>query len=271
VLLRPFGLPELEDHAAPRSSNGQGLAMGGDFALDDDLAWLLQHADVLFDIDAEGRLTRVNEPDPEGGPPVVFVARGRRATLARFRDDVPAEVSSRLGAIARELPAWDGGHGDLADYEPLLAAVREWAVNRGDEVSHGPAFRFVDSASAPQPARDDLLLVVASNAHLLDRHFPYTRSVLASRSPVTGIVRDGAIVSACYCARRRPTACEAGVATAEDYRGAGLAVPVVAAWAEAARAAGMTPLYSTTWDNEASLRVAAKLGLDAYADTLSLG
>jgi RimJ/RimL family protein N-acetyltransferase len=243
--------------------------MAADPALDDDDHWLRQHAVVLFDLASHGRIRGLNERDPETGPPLVFVARGRRGTIALFRDDVPSGLADRLTATARELPHWDGRADGLAVYEPQLAAVRQWADAAEIEVSHGPAFRFVDAAS--QPFRDDLLLVDDANAHLLDRHFPYTRSVLGARSPVVGIVRDGAIVTACYSARRRPTAAEAGVATAEGYRGAGLAVAAVAAWAEAARAAGMTPLYSTSWDNAASLRVAAKLALDAYADTLSLG
>lgn len=53
-------------------------------------------------------------------------------------------------------------------------------------------------------------------------------------------------------------------------RGRGLAPLVVAAWREAAERSGRQPLYSTSWDNEASLRVARKLGLIAYADTFSL-
>ncbi len=58
--------------------------------------------------------------------------------------------------------------------------------------------------------------------------------------------------------------------TAADYRGRGYAATVTAAWALAIRASGRIPLYSTSWDNTASLAVARKLGLIAYASDWSL-
>jgi len=239
----------------------------GDLSMMDDAGWLNQHASVLFEMDARGRITRLNEPDPETEAPRIFLARGRASMLMLFRDDVPDDIAARLGGIAHELPSWDGEPTDRRDLDRLRDGVLE---SIGDaEQSHGPAFRF--NGLLPQPLRDDLKLIDRASASLLDQNFPYTRSVLDWRSPVIGVVRDDAVVSACYSARRRPIACEAGVDTVEAYRGAGLASAVVSAWADAVKAAGMTPLYSTSWDNAASLRVAAKLGLDAYADTLSFG
>jgi hypothetical protein len=239
--------------------------MGDSHFVGDEAAWLRQHAVVLFDMDANERMTGLNEPDPESDAPRVFVARGRRSMLIRFRADVPADIVSRLGMLAQELPPWDGRRPEPGAFEPLRQAVREWTGVV--EESHGPAFRFGVAKRPTTPG--DVVLIEETRGHLLDTHFPYTRSVLDWRSPVVGVVRDGAVVSACYSARRRPTACEAGVDTVEAYRGAGLAVAVVAAWAEAVEAAGMRPLYSTSWNNAASLRVASKLDLVAYADTLS--
>ena len=108
------------------------------------------------------------------------------------------------------------------------------------------------------------------SANLLNRYFPYTRSVLADRMPVVGVVVEGSVVSACFSARRGPIACEAGVATEEAYRGRGFGAAVVAAWRHAVEADGRVPLYSTSWDNAASLGIARKLGLIPYAETLSL-
>lgn len=234
----------------------------------DSLDWLQQHVEVLYDTDRTGRIARVNEPDPESDPPHLFIALGRTATLVAFGIHVPDEVASRLGVVANALPAWSGGRTDGRILDPLREAVQ---AEIGPTVeSHGPAFRFGDSPTSPAPMVD-AVLIDDSNASVLDANFPYTRSVLEWRSPVAGVTRDGVVVSACYSARRRATACEAGVDTQEAYRGAGMAVAAVAAWARAAKAIGMTPLYSTTWDNAASLRVAAKLGLEAYADTLSFG
>ena len=41
-------------------------------------------------------------------------------------------------------------------------------------------------------------------------------------------------------------------------------------YANAVRAIGCVPLYSTSWENQASRAVAAKLGLLRYAATLSI-
>lgn len=39
-------------------------------------------------------------------------------------------------------------------------------------------------------------------------------------------------------------------------------------WAIAAQTAGLVPLYSTSWDNHASLALASKLGLRQYAEDI---
>ena len=52
--------------------------------------------------------------------------------------------------------------------------------------------------------------------------------------------------------------------TAEGFRGRGYAALVTAAWAQAIRAAGLTPVYSTSDDNHASRAVARKLRLREF-------
>ena len=74
-------------------------------------------------------------------------------------------------------------------------------------------------------------------------------------------------VSICGSARITSRAHEAGVETHPDFRGRGHAVKVVAAWARAVREDGRIPLYSTSWENEASRDVARKLGLVQYGVT----
>jgi len=54
---------------------------------------------------------------------------------------------------------------------------------------------------------------------------------------------------ACFCARRSDAAAEAGLETAEAFRGRGFGPRVTAAWAWAIRATGRIPLYSTAWTN----------------------
>ena len=88
---------------------------------------------------------------------------------------------------------------------------------------------------------------------------------------MVAVVEDGYAVSVCFCARRSDTAAEAGLETVAAFRGRGLGSQVAAAWAWAVLASGRVPLYSTSWENGASLAVARKLGLAAYASGWSLG
>jgi len=93
----------------------------------------------------------------------------------------------------------------------------------------------------------------------------------AGYGPLLAIDADGAPASICFCARRTDAAAEAGLETAAEYRGRGLAARVTAAWACAIRATGRMPLYSTSWANFSSLAVARKLGLVAFAGMWSVG
>jgi hypothetical protein len=238
-----------------------------------------QHAHVLFDIHDDGRLVRVDEPDPTTPSPHVFVTRGHVETRAWFGVGVPAATVGAARHAFSGLPPWDGTQPDAALLEGVRRAI---ATDRpiAAEV-HGPAMRLptVPGAGAASTligaataviAAEGVVIVDEGTEALLDRHFPYTRSALDSRAPVAVAVRAGVAVAACNSARRRPWACEAGVHTMDGHERQGLATAVVAAWRDAVVAAGMTPLYSTTWDDLASRRVAEKLGAIPYADTAAL-
>lgn len=226
---------------------------------------LRQHADVLFQTDATGRLVAINEPDGEA-PPRLFLARGRATHLVRFRRDVSAPTVEACLRLCKLLPPWDGRPSHPSLFEPLrLALAGDAPITVGER---GPAFLFGERLDQRIDAQ--VIVIDERSAHLLERNFPYTRASLGWRSPVVGVIGDGAIVSACYSARRTPAACEAGVDTEDPYRGRGYAPAVVSAWRDAVELTGAVPLYSTTWDNAASLGVAKKLSMVPYAETLSL-
>ncbi len=226
---------------------------------------LRQHADVLFRMDERGRLTSLNEPGDEPAPRL-FLARSRDTHATWFRADVPAEAVDTCRSIAIRMPAWDGSPSPPAAFEELRSVIA--ASGPIDDETVGPAFVFGERVIVPD--EDEVLIIDAESAHLLERHFPYTLSVLESRDPVVGVVLDGAVVSACFAARSTHAACEAGVATVEQYRGRGLAPIVVSAWRGAVERGGRQPLYSTSWENAASRAVARRLRLVAYAETFSL-
>lgn len=215
-------------------------------------------------MNAHDRLVGLNEPGDER-PPRLFLARGRNSHAIWFAADLSPEAMAACESAARKLPAWDGEVPDGELYEPLRRALSAEGPLRSEE--KGPAFRFGEHVDVPPVC--EVRLIDETCADLLERHFPYTRSELAWRAPVIGAIVDGWVVAACYSARRRSSAAEAGVDTVEPYRGRGLAPLVVATWRRAVEDAGTEPLYSTAWVNHASLAVARKLRLIAYADTYS--
>lgn len=130
----------------------------------------------------------------------------------------------------------------------------------------GPAFTFPDTVTVP----DDVIVIEDERSLLRNFNGWIVGEIAAGRSPVMAIIRDGYPVSICFCARISDEAAEAGLETAEAFRGYGFGPRVTAAWALAIRSAGRIPLYSTSWTNNASLSVARKLGLRVYASAWSL-
>ena len=133
------------------------------------------------------------------------------------------------------------------------------------EVDSGPAFSFTEVIAPPSN------IVLVDDLQLLEHNFTgWKADEIPERLPIVAVMEDGHAVSVCFCARRSDMAAEAGLETAMAFRGCGLGPRVTAAWALAIRASGRIPLYSTSWSNDASLAVARKLGLVAYAGAWSL-
>ena len=99
------------------------------------------------------------------------------------------------------------------------------------------------------------------NAELLEFGFSDTIDELDHIQPCMVALEAGRAVSICCSVRKSLKAEEAGVETLVSYRGKGYAARAVAGWAQAIKEKGRIPLYSTSWDNGASQRVAQKLGM----------
>jgi hypothetical protein len=140
---------------------------------------LRQHANVLFDMDAHGRLIRLNEPGDEP-PPRLFIARGRRTRRMWFRADVPAATAEACRMIARGLPRWDGQPSSGAAYDGLRSVLVVDAPIREERC--GPAYRFGERVDLHVAA--EAMVIDEGSAHLLEPHLPYTRSVPAARAPL---------------------------------------------------------------------------------------
>ena len=133
-------------------------------------------------------------------------------------------------------------------------------------LSDGPTFSFPDALVQP------IDVAVVDSETLLEHNFRgwVPGEIAEGRAPVLAVFDHGRPVSICFCARRSDVAAAAGLETADAYRRRGYGAGVTAAWALAIRASGRVPLYSTAWTNLASLGVARKLNLVAYASTWSL-
>ena len=216
------------------------------------------HLNALFLLDSTGRILGTREPVPEAGPRFSLI-RGRTSCAWAVRADVPRGIAEELD--------------DLAGVEPPVTDFRDAPVNAeryrtlvGGEVYAGPAFHF------PKTVEQSDATVHVNALPPLARHFSgWTDAEIPGRSPIVAVTEYGHAVSVCFCARRSEKAAEAGLETAEAYWGRGFGPQVTAAWALAVRASGRVPLYSTSWENGASLAVARKLGLVAYASGWSLG
>jgi len=230
-----------------------------------DSGLLEQHVRALFAHDARGRLTHVNEPGSvRRAAPRFYLGRSRAGNLARIGASVPDALADALMEVAASEPIGDDlrappRHAER--YERLLAArarvAQRWA---------GPAYRFADLDRESA----DVVDVTEPHADVLRGGFEAWLPDVRDWQPFVAFVVDGRAVAICASVRITRDTHEAGVETLLASRGRGYAVNVAGAWARRVRKLGAAPLYSTSWDNAASQRVAAKLGLVAFGSDYHL-
>ncbi|MDQ3541848.1 MAG: GNAT family N-acetyltransferase [Chloroflexota bacterium] len=220
-------------------------------------------AAALFRFDAAGRITGTNEPDPTPGPRL-FLGRSREGSVWRFGTDVSDDLAAGLDGILRREPIEDDLEALPVCFDALVRLLESHAPVAS--IWSGPAW-VVPAGVSPAP-----WIAVASNLgpRQCAGALPMFASDTAPAQPYAAVVVDRCIVSVCSCARITDDVSEAGLQTVAAHRGRGYGGATTAAWAAAVRATGRIPLYSTSWDNHASRRVAAKLGLVRYGVDLSI-
>ena len=221
------------------------------------------HLEALFTLDRLGRLLGAN--DASAAPaPRFFMGRTLDGNVWAVRHDVPKVLASQLNARAAEMPAGlDAGAppeqlqpflGTLASHQPV---TKTWV---------GPNYSFPHHL----PCSEGTVIVTSTNASVLSPHLEEWLEDVAQAVPMTAYVDSGHAVAVCASVRVSARAHEAGVETHPEFRGRGHGSRVVAAWAEHVRGIGLIPLYSTSWENVPSRRVAAKLGLIHYGSVFHI-
>jgi hypothetical protein len=224
----------------------------------------------LFVLNDAGRITSNREPGASRGP-LFFLARSAAHCSWAIGADVPAALAAQLDGLAREEPPVVALGDAPVHADQYLSVLRDRPLS----IQHAGA-AIVQSAglafSFPTGIDESTDIVFVEDERLLEHNFRgwVPGEIAAGSGPVAAIMVDGYPVSICFSARASDAAAEAGVETAERFRGRGLASRVTAAWALAIRASGRVPLYSTSWTNSPSLAVAHKLGLIRYASSWSL-
>ncbi len=228
-----------------------------------DLELMRMQTEALFVHDTNGKLLRINEPDPIDPAPYLFLGRTRAGHVWRTRYDLPDDLAAELGRLASAEPV----SRDLSE-SPLYAVryidlLKPYAPQL--VIHSGPAYILPEG----DPSRD-VVTITADNITLVQAHFGWLFANAADYAPVVAAVVDGNAVAVCFCSRITPQVAEAGVYTETQYRGYGYATKAVQGWATAVRATGRLPLYSTSWSNHASQAIAKKLGAIQYGTDYSL-
>jgi hypothetical protein len=140
--------------------------------------------------------------------------------------------------------------------------VRELLSPVGVEY-RGPA--YVLDQELPRDDRAREVAAVESSDWL--EAFPWLEEEFDAVAPVAIAFEAGQAAAICHSPRGlTAAAAEAGVETRECFRGRGLAAAAVACWARAVRRRRRIPLYSTSWENEASQAVARRLSARMYGE-----
>jgi RimJ/RimL family protein N-acetyltransferase len=231
-----------------------------------DLDIMRLHVEAEFTHDSAGDLVSTNEPAATVAPRF-FLGHTALGLVVRFRRDVSAARRRELEhaltlAESAPTPSQLDRPLDPTPFEPILsqdAPIQHTSV--------GLAFRFPQSLPPADGTR--ILLDAADAAMLHPLLAPWAPDILSS-PPLVALVIDGQAVAVCGSVRITRQAHEAGVETAAPFRGRGHGQAVVAAWGMAVRALGVEPLYSTTWQNDASRAVARTLGLVAVGRDLHI-
>jgi GNAT superfamily N-acetyltransferase len=215
---------------------------------------LVHLVEATFATDDRGRL--------KGDAPHLYILRTPELAICRCHADVPDEIATTVEQLSvrprGRMREWAR---EYADYLRALSSVGPLTSMRA-----GQLYRFPDLLAA----EGSCISIVEGNADLLRGGLDEWLPDVALGLPMIAMVADDRAVSICASVIASKMVHSAGVETLPDYRRKGLGVQAVAGWARTVQAGGATPFYATTFDNIASQRLAARLGLSLVGAEFSL-
>ena len=229
------------------------------------------HLDVLYETDDRGRSAAVRGGN--AATPLAHFFRTATGNRWLIGTVLPEGTAARLDTAFADEPVLEPGDWEhsaprcLEVVRNLLVPFRQ--VDHASPEYRGPAYAFPDDlpiiGSAEEYAPDSDVSRVASDLEWIATASEVERPVVVVRD------EDGRVVSVCHAARATPEGAEAGLDTTPGSRRRGYALAVTSRWAAEVRASGRIPLYSTSWENEASRGVARRLGLILYGEDWHIG
>lgn len=206
-------------------------------------------ASTLFLLNEENRIIGINERNQTSSP-AFFIGKTKDSIHPYFHIDLPQRIVDELQHSLEE----------TINLIELCKIIEKY--KRVKAMWIGPAYTFSHVLTHPKETKIEV--INESNTHLLGSHYSNLIGELEDRKPIVGYIINEEAVSVCCSARRSSKAAEASLMTIEPFRGKGLAQKVVHAWASELTRQGLIPLYSTSWDNLGSQKVAYKLGLHPF-------
>src|SRR5690606_9215179 len=213
--------------------------------------------EVLFARTPSGELLATRDPTPRAAPRV-FVGRSVDGNVWALRADLApgtkAELSRLLAAEPPVAPERDAGLRCRERILDLLGAARE---------VRGPAYVLGDALPHGDQARE----ITRSDLDRCRHAFPWLAEELEAVAPVAVAFCGDEPAAICHAPRGvTAAAAEAGVETLPRFRRRGLATAAVACWARAVQRSGRLALYSTSWQNRASLALARRVSAHPYGE-----
>ncbi|MEK3915941.1 GNAT family N-acetyltransferase [Paenibacillus sp. FSL H7-0331] len=212
-------------------------------------------AATLYVLNEKNKIIGINERN-QTSVTAVFIGRTRESISTYFHTDLPQSIVEEIQQHTLESIHVLNLCRIIEKYKPVK------------DIWIGPAFTF--NQDNMFISESEITLIDESNKNLLLQHFSELLGELEERMPIAAYIINDEAVSVCCSARISSQAAEAGLMTIEPYRGKGIGQKVVHKWSDEIFKQGLLPIYSTSWDNLSSQRVAQKLGLIQFGMDFSI-